>query len=145
MADRIPQDPCLEILPNHAGLHYNDICQLLINTGLALEQAIQSLDDSWTHSCDEQIQAWDQQVLDNNIAAEEAQCLHLEEEQLCRQQEQQDLQNKWMEANKKKPKMNDFGENTMVGSYIAPHPSQYALRRLENFEYLELWYLTQEG
>ena len=41
--------------------------------------------------------------------------------------------------------MNDFEEAVMVGSYIAPRPSQYALRRLENFEYLELWYLTQEG
>ena len=41
--------------------------------------------------------------------------------------------------------MNDFEEAAMVSSYIAPRPSQYALRRLENFEYLELWYLTQEG
>jgi hypothetical protein len=50
-----------------------------------------------------------------------------------------------LEAEKKKPKINDFQEGTMVSSYIAPHPSQYALCCLENFEYLELWYLTQEG
>jgi hypothetical protein len=41
--------------------------------------------------------------------------------------------------------MNDFKETTMVGSYIAPHPSQYALCHFENFKYLKLWYLTQEG
>jgi hypothetical protein len=71
--------------------------------------------------------------------------LRFEEEQLFLQQEQQDLENKWAEAEKKKPKINDFEVNTMVGSYITPCPSQYALQRLKNFEYLELWYLTQEG
>jgi hypothetical protein len=71
--------------------------------------------------------------------------LCLEEEQLHLQQEQQDLENKWLEAEKKKPKMNNFEETTMVGIYIAPRSLQYALRHLENFEYLELWYLTQEG
>jgi hypothetical protein len=145
MDDRIPQDPRLEILPNHAGPHYNGICQLLQNTGLTLEQAVQSLNDLWTQSCEERIQAWDQQVLNDNVAAEEAQCLRQEEEQLLLQQEQQNLENERIEAEKKKPKMNDFQETTMVGNYIAPCPSQYALHRLKNFEYLELWYLTQEG
>jgi hypothetical protein len=46
---------------------------------------------------------------------------------------------------KQKRRMNDFEETTMVGNYIVPHPSQYALHHLENFKYLELWYLTQEG
>jgi len=32
-----------------------------------------------------------------------------------------------------------------VGNYIAPRPAQYALRRIEDFEYIELWYLTTEG
>jgi hypothetical protein len=99
----------------------------------------------WTQSREEWIQAWDQQVLNDNVAAEEAQCLCQEEEQLLLQQEQQNLENKRIEAEKKKPKMNDFQEMTMVGNYIAPHPLQYALHHLEDFEYLELWYLTQEG
>jgi hypothetical protein len=75
--------------------------------------------------------------------AEEAQRV-FQEEQLRLQQEQQNLENEWLEAEKKKPRMNDFKEVTMVSSYIAPHPSQYALCRLESFEYLKLWYLTQE-
>ena len=82
MADRIPQDPRLEVLPNHAGPHYNNIRQILVDTGLTLEQAIQSLNNSWTQSRDERIQAWDQQVLDDNNAAEEAERLRQEEEQL---------------------------------------------------------------
>jgi hypothetical protein len=46
MANRIPQDPRLEVLPNHTGPHYNNIRQVLLATGLTLEQAIQALDNS---------------------------------------------------------------------------------------------------
>jgi hypothetical protein len=145
MADRIPRDPRLEVLPNHAGPHYNDIRRLLIGTGLTLEQAIQALNDSWTQSREERTQAWDQQVVMENNAAEEAQRLIQEQEQLRLQQERQVLENEQLEAEKKKPKMNGFKAGTMISSYVAPRPSQYALRRLESFEYLELWYLTQEG
>jgi hypothetical protein len=106
----------LEVLPNHAGPHYKDIQQLLLNTGLTLEQAIQSLNDSWTQACDEQVQAWDQQVIDDNNAAKEAQHLHQEEKQLRLQQEQQDIENKQLEAEKKKPKMNDH-----YGQFTSPH------------------------
>jgi len=41
--------------------------------------------------------------------------------------------------------MKDFDDATTVGNYIAPRPAQYALRRIEYFEYVELWYLTTEG
>jgi hypothetical protein len=44
-----------------------------------------------------------------------------------------------------KPRMNDFKTTAMVSNYIALRPSQYALCHLKSFEYLELWYLTQEG
>lgn len=72
MARRITQDPHLEVLLNHTGPHYDGIWQLLLNTALTLEQAVQLLDDPWTHMHDKQIQAWDQQVLDDNNAVEEA-------------------------------------------------------------------------
>ncbi|KAF8806828.1 hypothetical protein BYT27DRAFT_7242549 [Phlegmacium glaucopus] len=41
--------------------------------------------------------------------------------------------------------MKDFDDSAAVGNYIAPRPAQYALRRIEEFEYVELWYLTPEG
>lgn len=90
MADRIPQDPRLEVLPDHAGPHYVAVRQIFLNTGLTLEQTIHSLNESWTQSHEERIRAWDRQVLEDNNAAEEAQRLHLEEEQQCLRQEQED-------------------------------------------------------
>jgi hypothetical protein len=89
MADRIPQDPQLKVLSNHAGPHYDNICQLLLNMGLTLKQAVQTLNHSWTQSQAEQIHAWNQQVINNNNVAEEAQHVFQEEEQLHLQQEQQ--------------------------------------------------------
>ena len=50
-----------------------------------------------------------------------------------------------VEGEKKKLKMRDFDDATIVGNHIAPRPAQYALRRIEDFEYVELWYLTPEG
>jgi hypothetical protein len=41
------QDPQLEVLPDHAGPHYDDIRRLLIGTGLTLEQVVQALNNSW--------------------------------------------------------------------------------------------------
>jgi hypothetical protein len=41
--------------------------------------------------------------------------------------------------------MNKIYEHLTVGSHISPRPSPYAISKLEQFEYVELWYFTQEG
>ena len=41
--------------------------------------------------------------------------------------------------------MSQDGFPDAVGNYIAPRPAQYALWRIEEFEYVELWYFTPEG
>ncbi|KDQ52910.1 hypothetical protein JAAARDRAFT_138055, partial [Jaapia argillacea MUCL 33604] len=46
---------------------------------------------------------------------------------------------------KKKPKLNDFDEQTIVGDTIAPRPSSYAISKLQGFKYVELFYFTREG
>ncbi|KAG2029019.1 hypothetical protein BDR03DRAFT_821871, partial [Suillus americanus] len=32
-----------------------------------------------------------------------------------------------------------------VGNYLTPRPAQYAIQKLTNFEYVELWYFSPEG
>lgn len=151
MADRIIHDPHLEVMPDHAGPHYNALRDALTQNGMDLEQAVQALNNSWTLNHDARIQAWDQQVADDAAALEAQQ-------QLQNQQQPQDQQQvapldppgppqvaEGANAEKKKAKMKDFDDNATVGNYIAPRPTQYALRRLEEFEYVELWYFTPEG
>lgn len=144
-AERITQNPHLEALPDHAGPHYDAIRALLVNTGITDEQAVQTLNTSWTRSHEERIQAWDQQVIEDAAAQEEEQRLAQEQEDQQRAQRELELENERQEVERKKPKMNDFNENAMVNDFIGPRPSAYALRRLADFEYAELWYFTQEG
>jgi hypothetical protein len=39
---------------------------------------------------------------------------------------------------KKKPRMKEIDDIVVVGSYIAPRPSQYALCYIEDSKYIEL-------
>ena len=143
MADRIINNPHLELMPNHAGPHYNILREALTQNGMTPEQAVQALDDSWAHNHEERTQAWDQQVLDD-AAAEEARGPQQPQLDPPPQQPLAPEEGR-VEAERKKPAMRDFDDTTTVGNYIAPRPAQYALRRIEEFEYVELWYFTPEG
>jgi hypothetical protein len=142
MDDRIVNDPHLEVIPDHAGPHYDVLRNVLAQNGMNLEQAVQALNESWTQNHTARVQAWDQQVANDAAAALLAQ---------GQQQDQQQLQDplqpgeERIEGEKKKLKMKDFDDATSVGNYIAPRPAQYALRRIEDFEFVELWYFTPEG
>jgi hypothetical protein len=138
-------NPHLEVMPNHAGPHYVVLRNALAQNGMTVEQAVQALNDSWAQNHEARVQTWEQQVA-NDAAAEEAQ----RQQQLQEAQEQAvqlaaDQERERAEMEKKKPKMKDFDDTTTVGSFIAPRPAQYALKRIEDFEYVELWYLTPEG
>ena len=56
-AERITQNPHLEVILDHAGPHYNAISTIPINTGITNEQAVKTLNVSWTLSHEECIQA----------------------------------------------------------------------------------------
>src|SRR5271156_3516503 len=93
---------------------------------------------------DARILAWNQQVADDAAAAQQ----QVPQQQMLEDpvpQAQPTPEADGDDAEKKKPKMKDFDDATTVGNYIPPRPAQYALRRIEDFEYVELWYLTTEG
>ena len=144
-AERITQNPHLEINPDHAGPHYDTIRTILINTGITNDQAIEILNASWTLSHEECVQAWNLQVIEDEVILQEERRLAQEQEDQQRAQRELELKNELQENKKKKPKMNDFDENTMVNNFIGPRLSAYALWHLVEFKYTELWYFTQEG
>ncbi|KAF8812014.1 hypothetical protein BYT27DRAFT_7088397, partial [Phlegmacium glaucopus] len=144
MDERIILNPHLEVMPDHAGPHFNVLRNALMQNGLTIEQAIQAINDSWTQTHNEQVQRWDQQVIDDAVA-EEALGQQQPENLHPVPQEPPEREEERAEPEKRKPKMKDFDDTAAVGNYIAPRPAQYALRRIEDFEYVELWYLTPEG
>jgi hypothetical protein len=141
MDERILNDPHLEIMPDHAGPHYEVLRGALTGNGMTPEQAIQALNDSWTQNHDARVQAWDQQVENDAAAA----ALLAQQQQNDQVPPEPQAEEERAEGEKKKPKMKDFDDATSVGNYIAPRPAQYALRRIEDFEFVELWYFTPEG
>ena len=57
MDNRILHDPHLEVVPDHAGPHYDALRNALTNNGMTPEEAIQALNDSWNLNHDARVQA----------------------------------------------------------------------------------------
>jgi len=49
------------------------------------------------------------------------------------------------EKEKKRPKVKDFVTNKLVKDTMQPHPSRFAIHKLDKREYVELYYFTLEG
>jgi hypothetical protein len=99
----------------------------------------------WTHGHNKRIQEWNQQWEEEAQAeAEIKQARTAQEEEECLAKEVE-TENKCLEAEKKKPKMNGFNATASVSDSIAPCPSQYAIQKLNNFKYVELWYFPQKA
>ena len=145
MDNRIMYNPHLEVPPDHAGPHFDVLRNTLTQNGMTVEQAVQALDQSWALNHEARIQAWDQQVAQDAAALEAQRQQQQQEAEAQAAQELLEQEAERAEAEKKKPKMKDFDEAATVGSFIGPRPAQYALRRLEELEYVKLWYLTSEG
>ncbi|KAF8806829.1 hypothetical protein BYT27DRAFT_7211856 [Phlegmacium glaucopus] len=71
MDERIIHNPHLEVMPDHAGPHYNILRDVLTQNGMTVEQAVQALNNSWIQNHDERVQRWDQQVIDDANAVAE--------------------------------------------------------------------------
>lgn len=136
MPERILQDPHLEVMPDHAGPFYDVLRAALVQHGMTEEEAVQALDNSWTQNHDNRIQRWEQQTADD----------HEEVPQRPQPGEAAlPVQGQEAEKEKNKMKIKDYDDAVIVSNYIAPRPAQFTIKRIEEFEYAELWYFTQEG
>jgi hypothetical protein len=144
--DRIERDPNFETCPEYGGPEFDIIRTTLINTaGMTNEGVIQHLEDAWTQQKNRRVERWNQQLQNDIRLRQEAEQRQQEEENAVRTQREAEQEAERREAEKKKPKMNGFDANATVDDFIIPRPATYALNKLESFEYIELWYFTQEG
>ena len=100
-AERINQDPHLEVVPDHAGPHNDTIRTILINTGITSEQAIETLNTSWTLSHEEHMQAWNLQVIEDEAIMQEEWRLAQGQEDQQQAQRELELKNKHRELRKR--------------------------------------------
>ena len=95
------------------------------------------------HACE--VKAWDLQVQTDVAEQEELQRLVQVEEERLKAEEEHLKDEEQKELEKKQPKINNFDDDKMVGDFILPHPSQFAIGKLKSFSFIKLWYFTGEG
>lgn len=136
--ERILADPALEAQPNFESMAYRAWLNALIDGGATRENAIAQMTEGWRLERQERIELWQQQVEEDVRELQE----RAEREQAEKEAEEQEERR---EAEKKKPKINDFDSETPVADVIIPRPSQYAIQKIKNMEYVELWYFSPDG
>ncbi|KAG2050957.1 hypothetical protein BDR06DRAFT_890770 [Suillus hirtellus] len=139
-------NPILEVIPDFAGNAYAGIhVDLQAATNQTKEEVVTHLSDTWNADHNARIAEWNQdQEAEAKVLAEAERARITQEDAECAQHEAE-AEREHLEAEKKKPKMNGFNEVSSVGDYLTPCPAQYAIQKLTNFEYIELWYFSPES
>ncbi|KAG1742142.1 hypothetical protein EDB19DRAFT_1827796 [Suillus lakei] len=136
--DRILTDPALEAQPNFESAAYAGWLNALVAGGITREDALENMANGWRFERQERITLWEEQVEEDARILRE----RLERERAEKEVEEQEERR---EAEKKKPKINDFDAGSVVANVIIPRPSQYAIQKIKNMEYVELWYFSPDG
>ncbi|KAF5384248.1 hypothetical protein D9615_003417 [Tricholomella constricta] len=183
MAALLVRDPNLDICPDFDSEPFEPMRELLRNTGLTNQAAIDALRDAWVTRNNQLRDRWTQEAEARQALADAAALQEQEQPPQPPQpqpqpappqphpqpqhqppQHQPDPQpphddqgeegpQRELGADEDRPdrerraklKLRSFDPNLSVASVIVPRPSSYALNKLANFEYCELWYFTQEG
>ncbi|KAG1865711.1 hypothetical protein C8R48DRAFT_600975 [Suillus tomentosus] len=139
-------DPTLEVIPDFAGNAYAGIrADLQAATNQTEEEVVTRLSDTWNADHNARVAEWNQDQEAEARVLAEAERARITQEDAERAQHEAEAEKERLEAEKKKPKMNGFDEASSVGDYLTPRPAQYAIQKLTNFEYVELWYFSPEG
>src|SRR5580765_6198895 len=140
MPPAIP-NPNLEPLPDFEGPGYQAIRDLITAQvpNFTPAQAAEHLQAAYLADRQVRIAAWEEQAR----IEQEAQDLRVQqlraEDEARQAEEDRAAEAERKELEKKKPKINDFDENRMTDTVIAPRPSPFAINKLKSFEYVELF------
>ncbi|KAF7348033.1 Reverse transcriptase/ribonuclease H [Mycena sanguinolenta] len=139
-------DPNLQFCPDFTSSDYDDIRQNIAANG-ALDDAgaAEKLRTAWTSSNTAKKLVWDQQVQRDRDAADAIRQAREQEAENLRLAAEKEAETERKEAEKKKPKLADFDDNRGVGDRITIRPSPFAVKKLDEFSYIELYYFTPEG
>ena len=134
---RITHDPNLEARPDFTSAAYDAICTALAAAeGIAKEAVATRLSDA---------SAWDQQLKEDEAEETIARLAREEDQQREQEELRQAEEAERKEKEKKRPKVKDFVANKPVKDTTQLRPSHFAVHKLEEREYVELYYFTLEG
>ncbi|KAH8978588.1 hypothetical protein EDB92DRAFT_1807283 [Lactarius akahatsu] len=147
---RIIEDPTQAVCPSFESAGWDFLRQSMINAHqgvvpLTPEEATQTLKDTWARENGAKVAAWDAQVEQDHANQVELDRLAQEETDAQLALRQKEAEDQLWEAERKKPKLNDFDPNRVISDWIEPRPAPYAINRLNSLEYVELDYFTTKG
>ncbi|KAL1739716.1 hypothetical protein HDZ31DRAFT_68658 [Schizophyllum fasciatum] len=142
----ITTDPSLESCPDFAAEPWEAVRQGLISASRTEEQAIAVLQEGWERTHQARLVAWAEQTrLVQEAEEAAAAALAQEEARKKAEREAADRDKERGDAGKGKNKLSDFDEDALAPDSFIPLPSAYARSKLDNQEYVELYYFTNEG
>ncbi|KAF8885493.1 hypothetical protein BD779DRAFT_1423642, partial [Infundibulicybe gibba] len=143
---RITHDPIPDVCPDFLSDAY-----LAVRTAFAAAQGFTpeavaaTLSAAWEAAHLTQVTAWEAQCLADHEAEHERQEEEDENTRRIALQEAREEAAEKKAREKKKPKLAPFADDVAIPDEVQLRPSQFALHKLEAFEYVELWYFTKDG
>ncbi|KAH9073436.1 hypothetical protein EDB83DRAFT_2219647 [Lactarius deliciosus] len=146
----ILEDPTWAVCPSFESVEWDFLRQSMVDSHqgvvpLTPEEATQRLKDAWARENGAKVAAWDAQVEQDRAEQAELDRLAQEEADAQSAQRQKETEDQLREAERKKPKFNDFDPDRVIGDWIEARPAPYAINKLNNLEYVELDYFTAKG
>ncbi|KAH8993351.1 hypothetical protein EDB83DRAFT_2239078 [Lactarius deliciosus] len=147
---RIQDDPTRATCPSFESAEWDFLRQTMVDAhqGVVLltpEEATQKLKDTWARENDAKVTAGNAQVEQDHTEQEELDRLAQEEADAQLAQRKKEVEDQFREAERKKPKLNDFDPDQGIGDWIEARPAPYTINKLNNLEYVELDYFTTKG
>lgn len=129
-------DPTKETCPNFQADFFADIWNDLIQaSGQTKNKIIHRLTQSWTLDHERRVNEWIEEQEANARIAAEADRVRAAQEEEAQRLLDAEKEKELLKAEKKKPKMNGFDGTLSVSDILIPRPAQYAVQKLNNFEY----------
>jgi hypothetical protein len=160
--ERLTRDPSQDVRPDFRAPAYVAIRDAMTAGGiLSKEEAVDALTASWTRDHEERVERWGEQQREeeeardreaNNLQQEEAPPHRqvppnppAREEQPARERSPAIPEDEEPITETKPRKLNPLRKGKEIARTSIAQPSAYALRKLKNKEYIELWYFTEKG
>ncbi|KAJ7829330.1 hypothetical protein B0H13DRAFT_1916589 [Mycena leptocephala] len=143
-------DPALESCPDYSSASFQLIRNFIVAgdpaaAPLTNAEAASQLSDAWNTERDAHKTTWDAEVqVDAAQAAEDA-VARAAQSEAKRVAAEATAEAERVEAEKKKPKLGSFDSALVIPDFLGPRASNFAKKKLDAKEYVELWYWTKEG
>ena len=142
---RITVDPTLTEAPDFTAECYATVVQALAAAqGITEVEAAGSMTAAWTVGNDLKKAAWQTQLDADRVIEEVAQQARLDQAEKERQEREKVKQEEQKERDRKKPKLNAMTPSKQIDCVIKHQPSNFALKKLQDRDYVELCYFTPE-